>query len=176
MKYTQNILAFLILFFIWIFVNGFWEMAKAPEDLTSCQKVAWAQAENKNDFRPDEWLALWILKKLKCDNELQSEVSNALDKHPMSSVYVCYWLAQDPGREADLDLIEKLITTVNHSPSSKPRENIELLNYALDEIEAMDAEKKVFVYDYACKEQVNKIRKAIEEGLIVCVTATTPSV
>ena len=58
--------AFLVLL-IWIFVNGFWEMAGAPSHLTSCQAIDWAQDQNKGKFRPDEALALWILKSFKCE-------------------------------------------------------------------------------------------------------------
>ncbi len=52
-----------ILFFLfWILVNGFWDMSGAPDDYSSCQAIEWAQSKNKNKFRPDESLALWILK------------------------------------------------------------------------------------------------------------------
>jgi len=54
-------------FFVWIFANGFWEMAGAPSHYTSCQAISWAQDQNKGNFRPDEALALWILKSFKCE-------------------------------------------------------------------------------------------------------------
>ena len=53
-------------FCIWIFVNGFWEMAAAPEHYTLCQAISWAQDQNEDKFRPDEVLALWLLKSIRC--------------------------------------------------------------------------------------------------------------
>ena len=52
---------------VWIFANGFWEMAGAPEHYTSCQAISWAQEQNEGEFRPDEALALWILKSIRCE-------------------------------------------------------------------------------------------------------------
>ncbi|QOR40222.1 hypothetical protein HNO52_18125 [Billgrantia diversa] len=54
-------------FCIWIFANGFWEMAGAPDHYTSCQSIDWAQEQNKGKFRPDEAMSLWILKSIKCE-------------------------------------------------------------------------------------------------------------
>lgn len=51
---------------VWIFANGFWEMAAAPSHYTSCQAISWAQDQNKGKFRPDEYIALWILERSKC--------------------------------------------------------------------------------------------------------------
>ncbi len=170
MKYFEKILIFLVgsvfVFIFWIAINGFNEIAKAPENLQFCQKIDWAQAKNKNDFWLDRFLALWTLKKINCDTELQPAVSTPLDKNPMASVYVCYFLADSPGREADLELMTKIVTTANHSPSFDVKKNSELVNYVLDEIEAMDANKRVFVYDNVCKKQITEIRKAIEQGQI----------
>lgn len=53
-------------FCVWIFANGFWEMAAAPGHYTSCQKISWAQDQIKGKFRPDEFIALWILERIKC--------------------------------------------------------------------------------------------------------------
>lgn len=55
-----------VAFFIWIFANGFWEMAGAPSHYTNCQAISWAQSKNEGRFRPDEALALWILRSIKC--------------------------------------------------------------------------------------------------------------
>jgi hypothetical protein len=62
MKYLAYVLAITI----WIFANGIWKMAGAPEHYTSCQQIEWVQEQSKNDFRLDEWLALLILKSIKC--------------------------------------------------------------------------------------------------------------
>ncbi|MCF8781001.1 hypothetical protein QX220_21415 [Vibrio vulnificus] len=62
MKY----IGFLVVVAIWLFANGFWEMSGAPEHLSSCQKIEWAQQANSGDFRPDEWLALRLLESIKC--------------------------------------------------------------------------------------------------------------
>jgi len=53
-------------FCVWIFANGFWEIAAAPSHYTHCQAISWAQDQNKGKFRPDEYIALWILEKSKC--------------------------------------------------------------------------------------------------------------
>ena len=71
MKY----LGFLLAFCIWIFANGFCEMSKAPEHYSSCQQIEWAQNQNKNTFRPDESLALWVLQKIKCGNSPSNNAS-----------------------------------------------------------------------------------------------------
>ena len=55
------------MFFVWIFANGFWEISIAPEYYNYCQSIDWAQLENKNEFRPDEMLALWILEGISCN-------------------------------------------------------------------------------------------------------------
>lgn len=54
-------------FCLWIFANGFWEMAAAPDHYTNCESIKWAQGQNKGEFRPDEALSLWILKSLSCE-------------------------------------------------------------------------------------------------------------
>lgn len=57
--------AFIVLC-VWVFANGFWLMAEAPSHYTSCQAINWAKTEIKGKFRPDEYVALWLLESIKC--------------------------------------------------------------------------------------------------------------
>ena len=142
MKLIKLVLYFLAFVFFWLFINGFGEMAKAPKYLDSCQKISWAQAQNKNDFRPDEWLALWILKKNRCEETPEVAVSSDLDKNPLATVYVCYLLSHDHASESEIVLLENVIGYANSSNSS--HKSTELIQYALDRVEGMDADKQNF--------------------------------
>lgn len=67
MKKIKHIGVALLAICLWVFANGFWEMAAAPDHYTACQAINWAQEQNEGKFRPDEALALWVLKGIRCD-------------------------------------------------------------------------------------------------------------
>lgn len=66
MDILRNIGIGIGVFLVWIFANGVWEISGAPEHFDYCESIEWAQYQNKNEFRPDEWIALWIMKGVSC--------------------------------------------------------------------------------------------------------------
>ncbi|MFC7368853.1 hypothetical protein [Vreelandella zhaodongensis] len=162
MKY----LGFLLALCLWIFANGFWEMAKAPEHYNSCQKIEWAQNQNKNTFRPDESLALWVLKKIKCDSNVSSNMPKDMSQSPIAMAYVCWELTNQAGRDTDSDLFAQMISMVRKSPEFKPESHIEFLGYAVQEVLKMDSEIRRNIYFSGCSEPLNNIKRASEQGML----------
>ncbi|CDU04559.1 hypothetical protein VCR12J2_640192 [Vibrio coralliirubri] len=162
MKY----LGFILAFCIWIFANGFWEMAKAPEHYSSCQQIEWAQNQNKSTFRPDESLALWVLQKIKCDKASRNNVSKDMSQNPMAMAYICWQLANQSGRETDSDLFAQMISMVRKSPEFKPELHIEFVGYATQEVLKMDSEQRQSVYNAGCSVPLNNIKRASEQGML----------
>ena len=61
----------------------------------------------------------------------------------------------DHASESEIVLLENVIGYANSSNSSP--KSTELIQYALDRVEGMDADKQNFFYDYACKDQVKRL-------------------
>mgnify|MGYP000268253080 CR=1 FL=1 len=162
MKYIPYILVF----FIWIFANGIWEMAKAPEHYSSCQQIEWAQEQNRNKFRPDEALALWILKSLKCNESSYSETKNDMGSSRMAMAYICWNIANDAGHEDDSDLFAKMISMARKIPDLNGDQHSELMGYAAKEVLNMDVEERKSMYKYGCMEPLKNIKRASEQGML----------
>lgn len=162
MKYIGYVLVFLI----WIFANGIWEMAKAPEHYTSCQQIEWAQEQNKNKFRPDEALALWILKSFKCGDSSHQEAEKDLGKSHVAMGYICWQLANEAGYKDDSDLFAKMISTIRKLPDFKAEQHSELLEYSAKEVLNMDIEERQNIYEHGCLEPLKNIKRASEQGML----------
>ncbi len=162
MKYV----AYIIVFFIWIFANGIWEMSKAPEHYTSCQQIEWAQEQNKNKFRPDEALALWILKNLKCDDSSYSETEKDMGKSHIAMAYICWQLSNDAGYKDDSDLFAKMISMTRKLPEFKAEQHSQFIGYSAQEVLKMDNEERSSMYEYGCLEPLKNIKRASEQGML----------
>ncbi|GIB54530.1 hypothetical protein ACUH9Z_01460 [Vibrio cholerae] len=162
MKY----LGFLLAFLVWIFANGFWEMAKAPEHYTSCQQIEWAKNQNKNTFRPDESLALWVLGKIKCDDTSNSNTAKALSQNPIAMAYICWQLANQLDRETDSDLFAQMISIVRKSPDFRSEQHIEFVGYAAQEVLKLDYDQRQNVYNEGCSVPLDNIKRASKQGML----------